>query len=77
MGLNETQLNIIARATPKRDYYVVSPLGRRQVQLALGPKTLAFVGSSDKESVARIQALEAEYGVNSWQYEWLRERGAA
>lgn len=77
MGLNETQINIIARATPKRDYYVVSPLGRRQVQLALGPKTLAFVGSSDKESIARIQELEAEYGVNGWQYEWLRERGAA
>ena len=77
MGLNETQINIIARATPKRDYYVVSPLGRRQVQLALGPKTLAFVGSSDKESLARIQALVAEYGSGGWQYEWLRERGAA
>lgn len=77
MGLNETQINIIARATPKRDYYVVSPLGRRQVQLALGPKTLAFVGSSDKESIARIQELEAEYGVNGWQSEWLRECGAA
>lgn len=77
MGLNETQISIIARATPKRDYYVVSPLGRRQVQLALGPKTLAFVGSSDKESLARIQALAAEYGSGGWQYEWLRERGAA
>ena len=77
MGLNETQIGIIARATPKRDYYIVSPLGRRQVQLALGPKTLAFVGSSDKESIARIQTLEAEYGVNGWQYEWLRECGAA
>ena len=77
MGLNETQINIIARATPKRDYYAVSPLGRRQVQLALGPKTLAFVGSSDKESIARIQELETEYGVNGWQSEWLRERGAA
>ena len=77
MGLNETQINIIARATPKRDYYVVSPLGRRQVQLALGPKTLAFVGSSDKESIARIQELEAEYGSGGWQYEWLRETGGS
>ena len=47
------------------------------MQLALGPKTLAFVGSSDKESIARIQELAAEFGVNGWQYEWLRERGAA
>ena len=77
MGLNETQLGIIANATPKRDYYVVSPHGRRQVQLALGPKTLAFVGHSDKESIARIQELSAEYGLHGWQETWLRECGAA
>ena len=77
MGLNETQLGIIANATPKRDYYVVSPHGRRQVQLALGPKTLAFVGHSDKESIARIQELSALHGPRGWQETWLRECGAA
>lgn len=77
MGLNETQLGIIANAVPKRDYYVVSPLGRRQVQLALGKKTLAFVGSSDKESIARIQELSALHGPQGWQEVWLRECGAA
>ena len=77
MGLNETQLGIIASAVPKRDYYVVSPLGRRQVQLALGKKTLAFVGSSDKESIARIQELSALHGPQGWQAVWLRECGAA
>ena len=41
----------------RRGYYAVSPLGQRQVQLAPGLQTLAFVGSSDKESIARIQAL--------------------
>lgn len=77
MGLNETQLGIIANATPKRDYYVVSPQGRRQVQLALGRKTLAFVGASDKESIARIQELSALHGRNGWQEAWLREHNAA
>ena len=77
MGLNETQLGIIATATPKRDYYVVTPQGRRQVQLALGRKTLAFVGASDKESIARIQELAAEYGPDGWQAAWLHERNAA
>lgn len=77
MGLNETQLGIIATATPKRDYYVVTPQGRRQVQLALGKKTLAFVGASDKESIARIQELSAGYGSDGWQAIWLQERGAA
>ena len=76
-GTSETQLGIIANATPKRDYYVVSPHGRRQVQLALGPKTLAFVGHSDKESIARIQELSALHGPRGWQETWLRECGAA
>lgn len=73
MGLNETQLNIISSAFPKRDYYIVTPYGRRQTRLALGPKTLAFVGASDKESIARIRELAALHG---WQQIWLKERGA-
>ena len=77
LGLNETQLGIIAGAVPKRDYYVVSPLGRRQVQLALGRKALAFVGNSDKESIARIQELVTEHGPQGWQQAWLQECGAA
>jgi type IV secretion system protein VirB4 len=76
MGLNETQLNIIANSTPKRDYYLVSPQGSRRVQLALGPQTLAFVGASDKESIARIQELAGIYGPQGWQQTWLEERGA-
>lgn len=76
MGLNETQIKIIAHATPKRDYYVVSPIGRRQVQLALGPKTLAFVGSSDKESIARIEELALKFGPKDWHHEWLKEQAA-
>jgi type IV secretion system protein VirB4 len=76
MGLNETQLNIIAGSAPKRDYYLVSPQGRRRVQLALGPKALAFVGASDKESLARIRELAAQHGPQGWQDEWMKECGA-
>jgi type IV secretion system protein VirB4 len=76
MGLNETQLNIIANSTPKRDYYLVSPHGRRRVQLALGPKTLAFVGASDKESIASIRELADLHGPKGWQTVWMKERGA-
>jgi type IV secretion system protein VirB4 len=77
MGLNETQLAIIAGATPKRDYYIVTPQGRRQVNLALGPQTLAFVGVSDKESITRIRELAVLCGPRDWQEIWLQERGAA
>jgi type IV secretion system protein VirB4 len=76
MGLNDTQLSIIAGATPKQDYYIVTPQGRRQVRLALGPKALSFVGASDKESLARIKELAAQYGPDNWQEAWLKERGA-
>jgi type IV secretion system protein VirB4 len=77
MGMNERQIEIIATAVPKRDYYVMSSEGRRLVQLALGPKSLAFVGASDKESVARIKQLETEYGPDAWVDAWLEERGSA
>jgi type IV secretion system protein VirB4 len=76
MGLNETQLSIIASSVPKRDYYLVSTQGRRRVQLALGPQTLAFVGASDKESIARIRELAGVHGPHGWQQFWLEERGA-
>lgn len=73
MGLNTRQIDIISNATPKRDYYVVTPVGRRKIQLALGAVTLAFVGSSDKESIARIKELSEVHGPDGWQDYWLRE----
>lgn len=75
VGLNERQVEIIANATPKRDYYLLSPAGRRKVQLALGPQTLSFIGAADKESIARIKHLVAVYGQDKWQQIWLQERG--
>ena len=77
MGLNDKQINILKTSEPKRDYYIVSPQGRRKVQLALKSKSLAFVGASDKESIARIRELAVEYGPDAWQEAWLRERNAA
>ncbi|WP_367899712.1 VirB4 family type IV secretion/conjugal transfer ATPase [Xanthomonas oryzae] len=74
LGLNKRQIEIIASAVPKRDYYYVSEKGRRLYQLALGPLALAFVGSTDKESIATIRKLEALHG-EAWVHEWLRMKG--
>lgn len=74
MGLNARQIEIIAGAIPKRQYYCVSESGRRLYELALGPLALAFVGATDKESIAEIQKLEALHGEN-WTREWLHSRG--
>ena len=74
MGLNARQIEILATALPKRQYYYVSESGRRLYDLALGPLALAFVGAADKESVATIKSLEAKFG-HEWVHEWLAGRG--
>lgn len=74
MGLNTRQIQILATAVPKRQYYYVSENGRRLYDLALGPMALSFVGATDKESVAAIKQLETKYG-EQWVHEWLAGRG--
>ncbi len=73
LGLNPREIETLASATPKRDYYITGPRGRRLVDLTLGPAALAFVGASDKESLRRIQHLHAQHGP-AWPRLWLRER---
>ncbi|WP_448949331.1 VirB4 family type IV secretion/conjugal transfer ATPase [Lautropia mirabilis] len=73
MGLNERQIEILANAEAKRQYYYVSEKGRRLFELALGPLAIAFVGSSDKESVATIQQMEKRHG-KEWIHAWLDTR---
>lgn len=74
MGLNIRQIEILATAVPKRQYYYVSASGRRLYELSLGPLALAFVGASDKESIATIKNLIAKFG-NHWPHEWLSLKG--
>lgn len=70
---NDTEVEIIARARKRRDYYYKSPVGRRLFTLGLMPVTLAFVGASSKPDVALAKKLEAEFGER-WPAEWLRRR---
>ena len=42
-------------------------------ELALGPLALAFVGATDKESIAQIKQLEAKHG-GAWVHHWLASR---
>lgn len=75
IGLNSRQIEIVAMAVPKRQYYLMQPGGRRLFELGLSPPELAFVGASSKEDIARIRALRASQG-EAWPAAWLRERGA-
>lgn len=74
IGFNERQIEIVATALPKREYYVVSPVGRRLFDMALGPLALAFAGASGKEDLKRIAELRGAH-ASSWPVEWLKERG--
>jgi len=73
MGLNKRQIEILATAVPKRQYYYVSETGRRLYDLALGPLAMAFVGASDKESIESIRNLRAKFG-HEWINHWLTAR---
>ena len=70
MGLNEAQIDILAHATPKRQYYYTSEQGRRLFELALGPLALSLVAASSKDDINAIQKLEHQYG-EQWLDHWL------
>lgn len=73
-GLNSRQIEIISSAIPKRQYYMTCANGSRLFELALGPLQLALVAVSDKDSLAKVRALESRFG-SDWVYEWFRIRG--
>ncbi|OYW46442.1 MAG: conjugal transfer protein TrbE [Sphingomonadales bacterium 32-68-7] len=76
-GLNARQLELIARATPKRDYYLQSRRGNRLFDLGLGPIALAFCGASDPVSQQRVDLVLAEHGSDRFAHHWLEDRGLA
>src|SRR3546814_5729853 len=55
-GLNDRQIELIARATPKRHYHLQSARGNRLFELALGPIALALCGRSE-EHTSELQHL--------------------
>ena len=76
-GLNDRQIEIIARATPKRDYYCQSRRGNRLFELGLGPLALALCAASSKTDQKLISKLFAEHGRENFARAWLVSRGLA
>jgi type IV secretion system protein VirB4 len=74
LGLNSRQIELIADSVPKRHYYLLSPLGRRLIELTLGPIALSFIGVSGPEDRRRAETLVEAEGAR-WPMAWLRERG--
>jgi type IV secretion system protein VirB4 len=59
-GLNDRQVELIARAVPKRQYYLQSRRGNRLFELGLGPIALAFCGASSPIDQLLIDRIAAE-----------------
>ena len=76
-GLNDRQIEIISRATPKRDYYCQSRRGNRLFELGLGEAALAFTAASSKSDQATIADLLAVHGADGFAAAWLRHKEIA
>jgi type IV secretion/conjugal transfer VirB4 family ATPase len=74
-GLNDRQIELISRATPKRQYYLQSARGNRLFELSLGPIALALCGASDPATQARINAILAEHGGAKFAARFLSDVG--
>jgi type IV secretion system protein VirB4 len=74
-GLNDRQIEILARATPKRDYYCQSRRGNRLFELGLSDIALALCAASSKTDQQAIGKIFAMHGRDSFLEAWLRHRG--
>ncbi|MER2507135.1 MAG: conjugal transfer protein TrbE, partial [Amaricoccus sp.] len=70
-GLNDRQIEILARAMPKRDYYCQSRRGNRLFELGLSDVALALCAASSKQHQAMIADVHARSGTVGFLREWL------
>jgi type IV secretion system protein VirB4 len=76
LALSEQQVNLIAHAEKKREYFYACETlnAHRLFSLALGPVALAFTGASGKEDLEAIWKLHLAHG-HLWPEKWLEQRG--
>ncbi|MBO1361096.1 conjugal transfer protein TrbE [Acetobacter sacchari] len=74
-GLNDRQIEILSRATPKRDYYCQSRRGNRLFDLGLSEVALAFTAASSPGDQAAIDRIFARDGRDGFAAAWLVHKG--
>lgn len=71
-GLNKTEIEIISKATKKKEYYYKSTKGSRLFELDLKKKTLSLIASSDLPKQNKAKELKEIYrDANDFTREWL------
>jgi len=74
-GLNARQIALIARAAPRRHYYVQSPKGARLFELGAGPVALSLCAAAGPEDQALIDRVEAETEAEGFAATWFSKNG--
>ena len=74
-GLNDRQIDLIATARRKRQYYYASADGNRLFELGLGELGLALVGSSSTEDHVLADRVLASFGEDLFLPAFLRAKG--
>lgn len=77
VGLSRAEIQIIAKATKKRDYYYRSTKGRRLFNLDVGPATLAFVGMSSEADHRFLDDMIATTPPTDFALAMLKRRSVA
>lgn len=74
-GLNARQVEIIARAAPKRDYYLQSARGNRLFELGLGSIALSLCGASSPADLRLVDETAANHPKHRFPSEFLKAKG--
>jgi type IV secretion system protein VirB4 len=74
-GLNQRQIEIIARATPKQDYYAQTAKGNRLFELDLGPLALAICSASTLQDHKLMDQLNKTPEGMDFIIEFLKAKG--
>jgi len=77
IGLTAAEVQILAKAQKKRDYYYRSVKGRRLFELGLGPAALALVGASSQHDQAFLDELVATREPRDYARALFERRGVA
>lgn len=75
LGLSDQQINLIANASPRQDYYYQSSVGNALFNLQLGPVALAFADSGGPQKKQLVRRLYKHYGYPAFIPAYLKTQG--
>lgn len=73
-GLNSTQVDRIATAIPKQQYYIVTPKLARMVNARFPPQIMACTGADERSKAIFRKHYNNGNGGSNWQFNYVNER---